>query len=131
MILLDDDDGEPRGAAGRYHQRLALWTAGRAGVGRLAASACHRGWWLLHNLVTHPLLALTRGRRAVALHDWTSRGLNRDATLEPSPTPRVQRRLWWVVHNLLAHPAIALAPCAATFRWHDATARRMRVAGWV
>ena len=115
----------------RYRDRLSLWT-GRVGVrSRLAGALGHRAWWLLHNLVAHPLLALRPGRAAVALHDWTSRGLNRDPSLAPSLPPQIGERLWWVVHNLVAHPAIAVAPCAATFRWHDATARRMRVRGWV
>ncbi len=118
-------------AALRYRDRLSLWTGGRGALGRLAGALAHRGWWLLHNLVAHPLLAVWPGRAAVALHDWTSRGLNRDPTLEDSPAPQVRERLWWVVHNLVAHPMIALAPCAATFRWHDATARRMHVRGWV
>jgi hypothetical protein len=119
------------GAAGRYRQRIALWTDARTGLAGLTARLRHHGWWLLHNLVAHPLLAVLPARPAVALHDWTSRRLNRDPTLERSGTPRVERRLWWILHNLVAHPAIGLAPCATTFRWHDASARRMRVAGWI
>lgn len=120
-----------RTSEGRYRLRVALWTGGRGGLARLVARARHHGWWLLHNLVAHPLLALSAGKLAVALHDWTSRRLNRDDALEPSPPPVIERRFWWIVHNLATHPAIGLVPCATTFRWHDATARRMRVAGWV
>ncbi len=121
---------DPNTAEGRYRRRLARWTAGRSGPGLLAARLAHRGWWLLHNLVVHPLLGLVHGRRALALHDWTGRRLDADDRPRSSAPPRIDRRLWWLVHNLAAHPAIALAPCAATFRWHDATARRMRVPGW-
>lgn len=121
---------DARTAAGRYDQRLVRWTAGREGLARWAARAEHRAWWLAHNLVVHPLLALVQARWAVALHDWTSRRLNLDAEQQPSPPPQVERRFWWLVHNLAAHPAIGLAPCPTTFAWHDATARRMRVANW-
>ncbi|WP_434427670.1 hypothetical protein [Nannocystis pusilla] len=126
--------GEPiaRTAEDRYHQRIALWTGTRTGMARLVARLGHRGWWLLHNVVAHPLLALTRGRAAVAFHDWTSARLNRAAEAGPtSPLPQVERPLWWWLHNMASHVAIGLAPCAATFRWHDETARRMRVHGWV
>ena len=117
---------------GRYRQRLVLWTGSHDGLSLWAAWARHRGWWLLHNLVAHPLLAFVRGPRAVAFHDWTSRRLNL-GTGEGigSPPPDVRRPLWWIVHNALSHVAIGVAPCKATFRWHDATARRMGVLGWV
>lgn len=121
---------DARTAEGRYRLRVARWTADRAGLDRLAARLGHRGWWLLHNLVVHPLLGLAQGRLPLRLHDWTGRRLDRDDAPRAAPPPRIERRLWWLVHNLLAHPAIALAPCAATFRWHDATARRMAVPGW-
>lgn len=120
-----------RTSQGRYHQRIALWTAGRERLARVAASLEHRAWWLLHNLVAHPLLAVVQRPRTVALHDWTSRRLNRDDGLAASTIPRPERRLWWILHNLVAHPAIGLVPCGITFRWHDITARRMRVAGWI
>ncbi|WAS99432.1 hypothetical protein [Nannocystis punicea] len=121
-----------RTAEDRYHQRIARWTGSRTGGARLAARLGHQGWWLLHNAVAHPLLALTRGRAAVAFHDWTSARLNRTAEAGPSsPPPQVERPLWWWLHNVASHLAIGLAPCPATFRWHDATARRMRVPGWV
>lgn len=114
----------------RYKRRVALWSEAGSISRRVAGALVHRGWWWVHNLVAHPLLALWPGRTAVALHDWTSRGLNRDPTLAASDVPQISERLWWWVHNLVAHPAIAVVPCAATFRWHDATARRMRVPGW-
>lgn len=121
-----------RTAEDRYHQRIARWTGTRTGMARLAARLGHQAWWLLHNVGAHPLLALTRGRAAVAFHDWTSARLNKAAEAgPPSPPPQVERPLWWWLHNMASHVAIGLAPCAATFRWHDETARRMRVHGWV
>lgn len=117
-------------AEGRYHQRLARWIDRDGGVARLSGRLAHHSWWLLHNLVAHPLLALAAIRWTIALHDWTSRRLNRDESQGPSPAPRIERRFWWLVHNLAAHPAIGLVPCATTFRWHDVSARRMRVPNW-
>jgi hypothetical protein len=115
----------------RYRRRLTRWTDGLAGLPRLAARLRHHGWWLAHNLLAHPLLALAPLRPSVALHDWTSHRLNLDDTLVPSPPPRIEHRFWWFVHNLISHPAIGLFPCARTFRWHDLTARRMAVRGWL
>lgn len=116
----------------RYGERVALWIGPRVGLDRWAARVRHHGWWLIHNLVAHPLLAFARGRRAVAFHDWTSRRLNLETSKRtPSPLPEVQRPLWWFVHNVVAHAAMAIAPCTTTFRWHDTTARRMQVRGWV
>jgi hypothetical protein len=119
-----------RTSEARYRERLADWTGGHEGLSWLAARLRHHGWWLVHNLVAHPLLALVPLRPGVALHDWTSRRLNLEAAIEPSPAPRIDRRLWWLVHNFVSHPAIGLFPCARTFRWHDVTARRMAVHGW-
>lgn len=114
----------------RYHRRLELWTGGAGGVARLAARLRHQGWWLVHNLLVHPLLALAPRGPCVALHDWTSRRLSRDDLLADSPAPRIERRGWWLLHNLVTHPAIGLFPCRATFAWHDRSAARMRVPGW-
>jgi hypothetical protein len=33
----------------------------------------HRGWWLVHNLVAHPLIGILPVRWAFQFHDWTSR----------------------------------------------------------
>ncbi len=121
-----------RGAAGRYRQRIVRWTEQRSGLERLTAKVRHHVWWLAHNLVAHPLLAVAASRPVINLHDWTSQRLNREREApEPSPAPEIGHRLWWVVHNLVAHPAIALVPCATTFKWHDVSARRMRVPGWI
>jgi len=118
-------------AEGRYRRRVRHWTGHSRGLERLGERLGHHGWWLLHNLVAHPLLALAVNRGSLVLHDWSSQRLHRN-TYEPVPSaaPVIERRFWWVVHNLFAHAAIGLVPCAATFRWHDATARRMQVAGW-
>ena len=120
-----------RTSAARYRERIERWIGGRHGLSRLAARLRHHGWWLVHNLVAHPLLALAPLRPSVALHDWTSRRLNLDDAIAPSPAPRIERRLWWLLHNLVSHPTIGLFPCARSFRWLDTTARRMAVHGWI
>jgi hypothetical protein len=120
-----------RTAEGRYRRRVLDWIGPSRGLARVGERLGHHGWWLLHNLVAHPLLGLAVNHRSVALHDWTSRRLHRQTYAPaPSPSPVVERRFWWVVHNLFAHAAIGLVPCEATFRWHDASARRMQVPGW-
>ena len=113
-------DRTSRVAREEHHRKPRRRTL--AGASRLAVRLRHHGWWLVHDLVAHPLLALAPLRPSIALHDWTSRRLNLDEAIEPSPVPRIERRLWWLVHNLVSH---------RTFRWHDTTARRMAVHGWV
>ena len=36
----------------------------------------HYGWWLLHNVVAHPILGIIPCRLTFAFHDWTSSRLN-------------------------------------------------------
>ncbi len=36
----------------------------------------HRAWWLLHNLVAHPLIGVAPVRWAFEFHDWTSRKMS-------------------------------------------------------
>lgn len=33
----------------------------------------HRAWWLVHNLVAHPLIGVFPTRVTFQFHDWTSR----------------------------------------------------------
>jgi hypothetical protein len=36
----------------------------------------HYMWWLLHNLVAHPVIAIAPVKVAFDFHDWSSRKLN-------------------------------------------------------
>jgi len=132
----DDDDDGPRvdTAAARYALRIERWCSRSRGPTRLVRRLRFHFWWLLHNLVAHPLLAVAPTRRLVDFHDWTSRKLwpaDDAPSSTASPVPRIHHRLRWVLHNLGAHVAIGLLPCALTFRWHDDTAGRMDVPDWV
>ena len=57
----------------RYAHRLAIWKMSGVSFPGLR----HHGWWLLHNLVAHPLLGVLTGPWFVWFHDWTSQHLNR------------------------------------------------------
>ncbi len=124
----------------RHQERLRCWSWGATGLGRTARLLRFRGWWLFHNLVVHPLLALVPTRRVVALHDWASWKLLAPGFEEydrhfdwrrHAAVPLIRRRFWWILHNLFVHVAIGLVPCATTFRWHDLTAARMDVPDWM
>lgn len=100
----------------------------------------HHFWWVLHNVIVHPLIGLFPSKLAVRAHTVTSDGLNlRRGSKDPMPpyVPRypfaygLQCRFWWLVHNLVAHVLIGLLPFGPAFRFHDWTAERMHVVGWV
>lgn len=114
----------------RFEDRLGAF---REHYGPRAGALVHGAWWLAHNCVAHPLLGVAPSAHTVALHDWTSDGLNlRPAGRESrSPLPDVGRRAWWVLHNCVAHPLIGVLPSALAFWLHDETAERMEVDGWV
>jgi len=38
--------------------------------------AAHRFWWLVHNAVAHPLIAVVPRKPAFDFHDWTSRKMH-------------------------------------------------------
>lgn len=54
------------GSEDRYKDRWALWEGMKLGAVR------HYTWWLVHNLVAHPLIAVAPIRPAFRFHDWTS-----------------------------------------------------------
>jgi hypothetical protein len=123
-------DARPLVGAGseyRYQKRRARWTS----VARLAPRVRHHFWWILHNVVAHPLVGVGPSAATIWYHDWTSQRLNLQRKLRPSPRPEMTRRSQWIVHNVACHVAIGLVPCAATFAWHDMTADEMGEPYWV
>ena len=54
------DRPEP-GSEHRYHERAheRPWTA-------------HTFWWIIHNVIAHPLIGLIPVNRTFKFHDWTS-----------------------------------------------------------
>lgn len=113
----------------RYHRRRAAWCK-RHSVLPLVR---HHVWWLLHNLVTHPLLGLVPWSGFILFHDWTSQHLNHHPTLRASSPPVIPpgKRWAWTWHNVAGHMAIGLFPTTAAFESHDRTADAMLVEDWV
>jgi len=99
----------------------------------------HAAFWLLHNCVAHPILAVSPSEPAVGFHALTSawlahefQGRSGEQRLFLSlPKIPSEKRRAWVFHNLVAHMAIGLVPCKATFDFHDKTAQAMDVPDWV
>lgn len=58
-------DGPEDGSQRRYNKRNAErpWVT-------------HRFWWLVHNAVSHPLIALVPLKPMFDFHDWTSRKMH-------------------------------------------------------
>lgn len=69
-------------AASRDQERLSLWTGGCGAADRVAGRLRRGGWWLLHgerlwwvvhNLVAHPAIALVPCATTFRWHDETAR----------------------------------------------------------
>lgn len=54
------------GSEERYKDRWDLWEGTRFGI------LFHYSWWLIHNLVAHPLIAVFPFKPLFDFHDWTS-----------------------------------------------------------
>ena len=63
--MLDELDNE-RGSEQRYRSRIENYKQKGAPVRR------HMFWWLVHNVVAHPLIGFFPTRVMFELHDWTS-----------------------------------------------------------
>jgi hypothetical protein len=98
---------------------------------RVAPRVRHHGWWLLHNCVSHPILAFRTGPGAVWFHDWTSQHLNHRPKFIKSDPPVIGDHRLWRWHNLVGHITIGLFPVEAAFAYHDKTAAAMNVPEWV
>lgn len=120
---------DQRTSAGRYAHRRRAWQNKH----RVLPGVRHHAWWLLHNCLSHPVLAVKPSPRAVWFHDWTSQHLNQRKKIIPSSLPDIPegRRPAWLFHNLVCHLAIGLMPFDPVFRFHDETAESMGVEDWV
>lgn len=68
-----DEPGDENGSQERYDERLSQkWEPVRQGW------FIHYAWWLLHNAVAHPLIAVAPVKPFFDFHDWTSRKMNRE-----------------------------------------------------
>ncbi len=68
MFNFDKDED---GSEDRYKARVPeVWKQTPMGKAR------HRMWWLLHNLVAHPLIGIFPLTPLFIFHDWTSRRLH-------------------------------------------------------
>lgn len=96
----------------------------------------HAVYWLIHNCVAHPTLALIPNHAAVEFHELTSAWLNKSAVeitavATTRSVPRIPSRFWWIAHNFVAHALIGVLPCKPTLRLHDWSARKMQTPDWV
>lgn len=115
------------GSGYRYTRRIPIWV----GTAKLFPRLRHHGWWLLHNVVSHPILGVWVSQHTVWFHDWTSMHLNCRSTIRPSPQPQVNSRWHWLFHNVVGHVVIGLLPVPTSFRFHDKTAEAMHETYWV
>ncbi len=113
-------------ATKRFQRRWERWE--KSGVS--FPQVRHVGWWLLHNVVSHPALVYPCDA-TLWLHDWSSQQLNRRGKFRASKPPKIQRRAAWVVQNVAAHIVMGFLPVESAFRFHDVTAEWMDVPGWV
>jgi hypothetical protein len=116
----------------RYHYRISKFVASGAKYPKLA----HHFFWLLHNCVSHPILAFWLNQKSIEFHQLTSNWLNcRSGNQNLSyiiyPMMDVEQRKWWTIHNIISHFGIGILPCNLAFRFHDWTAEKMNVKGWV
>jgi hypothetical protein len=122
--------GLDSGAAERYRARIPKFEQDGKPLPKLR----HHSFWLLHNCVAHPVLAVLPFTFALKFHELTSAWLNH---VEPFHRdlgryrPAIRRPALWALHNLGAHVAIGLWPSQTTFRFHDWSAKAMAVPGWV
>jgi hypothetical protein len=90
-----DNPPEENGSEERYHDRIRTWKddaairmAGKYQfptkilhnefvARKLLAVVMHHGWWLIHNIIAHPLIGIAPCRATFQFHDWTSEKLNR------------------------------------------------------
>ena len=117
-------DTQDRGSEWRYWERIHEHAWRKVSVHK------HNFWWIMHNVVAHPLLGIAPGAKTVRFHDYTSEHLNLDSKVSSS-MPVIGNRLAWIRHNVLGHLAIGLWPSEATFKYHDETAEEMNVPNWV
>lgn len=122
------------GAAVRYKARVQSFKADGHSWPRVR----HFFFWMVHNVVVHPMLGLVVNDKTTALHDLSSQWLNKanrtslvGRQLLFTEVPVVQKRGFWLLHNVLAHVLIGFLPCKLTFAFHDWTAKKMSVPGWV
>ncbi len=111
----------------RYRFRKMHW----AHSGKRLAQTRHHAWWVLHNVISHPLLGVLPTSSAIWFHDWTSKHLNGRKLLRESPKPLINNRGAWVWHNVMGHLAIGLVPCELSFKFHDRSAEAMYESEWV
>ena len=116
-------------SASRFAHRQKLWKDRH----RVAPTVRHHAWWLLHNLIAHPVLGLRPSPRVVWFHDWTSQHLNTRRRFVASPPPVIPpgKERAWRFHNIVGDVAFGLAPIEAAFRFHDRTSEAMGVSDWV
>lgn len=60
-----------RTSHGRFHLRIRDWRESGENVLK------HHAWWLVHNVIAHPLIGFLPIEKTFAFHDFTSDKINR------------------------------------------------------
>lgn len=69
--MMFDFDGPEDGSADRFAEDQKVWEDHPAGKIK------HLGWWLIHNVIAHPLIGVLPVHFALQFHDYTSRQMHR------------------------------------------------------
>ena len=115
------------GSEDRFTKRQEWWKQ----TGKSFPLVRHHFWWVLHNVVSHPLLGVFPFQWTVDFHDWTSKHLNVRDKIRPSPLPEIPNYWTWLWHNSAGHIAIGIFPVEAAFTYHDWTSKKMNVDKWL
>ena len=67
-------DRDEDGSEERFRERPVLWEESRHGA------LYHYAWWIVHNLIAHPLIAVLPLRPLFRFHDWTSHHMHNKKT---------------------------------------------------
>lgn len=67
-----------RSTQGRFEDRVEHFEENRAQHGRrtILPKTIHHFWWVVHNAVAHPLIAIAPVKPFFAFHDYTSDKIN-------------------------------------------------------
>jgi len=137
------EDEQKRGSEGRFYARIERFKEDSRAIPLLR----HHALWMVHNCVSHPVLAVMHNDAALEFHELTSQWLSKKPAaksetlfgapihhrriLNMPPAPVVRNKVAWFVHNAIAHPLIGILPTKLTFDFHDKTAEWMDVPKWV
>lgn len=116
-------------SAGRFQYRLNVFKTD----GRPHPVLRHWGFWVIHNCVVHPMMAVSPSSFLLELHELSSYWVNHrsGSALYFNLPPKIKSRFWWTLHNFIGHMAIGILPIKPCFAFHDWSAPKMGSPDWV